>query len=95
MSFSNKDTSAPHVSSSTQAVLRRVPVTVYDPQLLSTMLSAFATACNQLPEAVRSYELSRRRVARRVFTHVDRGERNAHRLAYLAANDLLRDMSSQ
>jgi hypothetical protein len=71
-------------------VKRRAPTTLYDPKLLRTMLSAFASACHQLPTVVTSCELRRRDLARYILIHVDRGERNAQRLAYLASNDLHR-----
>jgi hypothetical protein len=93
MSLLKPHTSAPRVSTGMRIARRRAPpATVYDPKLLSTMLSAFTSACGQLPAAVRSCELSRSSLARRILVHVDRGERNAQRLAYLASNDLRRQI---
>ena len=63
-------------------------VTVYDPKLLSAMRRALAAACSQLPPVLTSTELGRQNLARRVLAHVDRGERDPRRLAYLAANDV-------
>lgn len=90
MSFPKTHPSALRVSTSMRTVKRRAPTTLYDPKLLRTMLSAFASACHQLPTVVTSCELRRRDLARYILIHVDRGERNAQRLAYLASNDLHR-----
>jgi hypothetical protein len=70
----------------------RTPLAVYDPKLLSTMLSAFRSACRQLPAMITGAELGRRNLARRILVHVDRGERDVRRLAYLSARDVSRDV---
>ena len=67
---------------------RQRPITVYDPKLLSTMQRAFEAACKQVPAVLTRTELGRQNLARRVLAHVDRGERDPRRLAYLAAKDV-------
>ena len=82
----------PHASTGKRIGRRRAPGPVYDPKLLGTMQSAFASACRQLPAAITICELSRRNLARRILIHADRGERNTQRLADLASEDLRRQV---
>ena len=46
------------------------------------------SACRQLPADDHGAELGRRNLARRILAHVDRGERDVRRLAYLSARDV-------
>lgn len=94
MSFPSTHPSAPRLYRGGRIVRRRAPVGAYDPKLVGTMLSAFASACSQLAAALGTREQSRRNLARRILIHVDEGECNAQHLADLASNDIRRQIGA-
>lgn len=72
---------------------RRVYVISYDPDMLERMGVAFDMAWQKLSGVVAGNERNRRNLARFVFLHVDRGERDPDRLSDLAAADYQRRFS--
>jgi hypothetical protein len=65
-----------------------MPLTFYEPDLLKKMRLAFDAACKHLSNEVAESETWRLNLARRVFLHVEHGERDPCTLAFLAAEDL-------
>ena len=88
MSIPEASTPPHRLARSTGAARGQMSVTVYDPKLLSMMRRAFAAACSELPPVLTSTEPGRQNLARRILAHVDRGERDPRRLAYLAAGEV-------
>jgi hypothetical protein len=65
-----------------------MPLTFYEPDLLKKMRLAFDAARKHLSNEVAESETWRLNLARRVFLHVEHGERDPCTLAFLAAEDL-------
>jgi hypothetical protein len=65
---------------------------VYDPETLRMMGTAFDTACQSFPPDLKHHEAARRKLARLILRHMDRGERDAARLGDLALLDFMRPL---
>jgi hypothetical protein len=61
---------------------------MYPPNLLRAMRFAFDAACKQLSNETADLESRRIDLARRIFVHVDEGERDQEKLAFLALRDI-------